>query len=235
MPINSPLNGKPQLTIYLNFNGLASFLALQPTLNMLNSANLAGAEFDLTWLPFFGATKNKEPSNNSDQTLLENPEVLFKARRQLAKKAYETIELRRNCLSLGITEQQANARFNAVDVINANIGLLYLNAKGINPERYLQQVFQLVYAEGEKSVGMDGIMKLLFSTGANEAMGVNKDDFLRYQQQALAAVDDFQQMQLETGVFEAPAYRLHGERYMGRQHLPLISYYLLAGHRGGEN
>ena len=199
-----------ELVIFIDLSGINGFLALSPTLALIDDLT---DQIDISWLPVSGIASrlsNKQPA--ATDTL-----AVYKARRFKARQDFERQELRRNCERLGISETQGSSTF---DPTYAHLGLLCLNEKRLDPRQYIHKVFDRFFREDRDVQSESVIADLLIS------QGIPVDEFREFTITGKAALETLEDQLLEQGIFESPGYLLNGERYHGRQHLPLIRWYL---------
>ena len=199
---------KQQLTIHLDLSSLNGFLSLQPTLDLIKELQIPAR-----WLPVSGILarlSSKQPNLESD-----DPLAAYKARRAKARLQFELREHHRNCQRLGITEEQGFRHFDAEQV---HVGLLYVNHLEIDPRDYITSVYQAAFAQEKTLQTPEQVAELLRGLGVSEA------GFLDYQKTGKLELSALQERLLEQSIFDSPAYLYQGERYQGRQHLPLLRW-----------
>ncbi|HIG44578.1 MAG: hypothetical protein ABGY96_19365 [bacterium] len=199
---------KQQLTIHLDLSSLSGFLSMQPTLDLVEELQIPAQ-----WLPVSGILarlSSKQPNQTSD-----DPLAAYKARRAKARFQFEQREHHRNCQRLGITEEQGLRHFDAEQV---HVGLLYVNQLGIDPRDYITGVYRAGFAQEKTLQTPDEVAELL------QGLGISGAGFLDYQKTGKLELSALQQQLLEQSIFDSPAYLYQGERYHGRQHLPLLRW-----------
>jgi hypothetical protein len=163
--------------------------------------------------------------------------VAYKARRARARQIYRDIERQRTCelldIALPVDDQVS-------DTTTVNLGLLYVNAMGGDAPAYIERWFTETYppvslpqskltdpAAGPKSEALASIAAQRVASGL-QAAGVDLAGFDAFSDGSGAGeLADLQDALLDMGVFASPAYVYQGERFQGRQHLPLVRWYLL--------
>lgn len=202
------------LTVCIDFNSIETYLSLASTLELKKIMTE-----EINWLPIAGGMKkfsNKKNLNNTEpDTELER----FKSRRQAARDRYMLMNRCRYAQLLGLSAEDAERHFNSN---TAAIGLLWV--KKIDSTRiptYLEAVFLGHYRHHQSVENEDIIVDLLKKAGI-ESKGFS--EFLAAEGVDLMA--SIQDELAESGVFSSPAYILNAERFQGREHLPLIRWYL---------
>ncbi|HJL61647.1 MAG TPA: hypothetical protein QF517_06780 [Pseudomonadales bacterium] len=204
----------PRLVVYLDFSGISGFLALQPTYDLLDEVDVS-----VRWLPITGILNrmsNKAPSEPSN-----DPLAAYKARRKKARDQFAEAELKRNSQLLGITPLQASRTF---DAGNAHIGLLYLNQLGIDPRDYIALIYRAAFVDEKPVEDLQNICGYL------DQLGIESTGLGAYEETGREVFEKLQEELLEQGIFDSPAFLYQGERFFGRQHIPLLSWYI----RGSE-
>jgi predicted DsbA family dithiol-disulfide isomerase len=201
------------LTIIINFESLADYVSLLETRKLVDDF-----ELEVRWLPLLKSGQDNSPK------LIENDALSgYKARRALARDKFAKEELERNSGYMDIAVEQAGKEFDATFVAQ---GLLWLNEVGVGAGdywRYMDRIFEEVFRENRHVETGPQIQNLLQETGIDVT---GFADFL--DKNNLPAV---QEMLLENGIFESPAIVYQGERYIGRQHHPLLRW-IFGGRKG---
>ncbi len=197
------------LTIHINFSDLDGFLSLKPTFSLLDDLNI-----DALWLPISSVMQRL--SDVQPEAKASDPLAAYKAKRRTARYQFEVRELHRNCSTLGISETQGQRRF---DATNAHIGLLFLEAININPRLYIEAVYDAVFVRDQDLEDRSSVSLLLATLGVEAG-------FTEFLINGRDRLEELQQKLLQEGIFGCPAYVLEGNRYHGRQHLPLIRWHL---------
>jgi 2-hydroxychromene-2-carboxylate isomerase len=211
--MNLPI--KEELTIHLDLSSLDGFLCLQSTLDLIDDLDIP-----VTWLPIagvLGRVSARQPKMDANDPLAE-----YKARRAKARQGFEEREHARNCHRLGITPAQGNRVF---DATFAHIGLLYVNQLNIEPRDYVAGVYQAGFTQEKNLESGDAITELL------QALGIESTGLMGYLEAGRVQYEELQESLLEQSIFGSPAYLYQGQRFHGRQHLPLLRWYF-EGSRG---
>lgn len=201
------------LTIIIDFACLADYVSLLETRKIVDDFGL-----EVHWLPLVKSGQDN-PLKPTENDVLS----AYKARRALAREKFAREELERNSGYMGIPVEHADTGFNSAIVAQ---GLLWLNEVGVGAGdywRYIDRVFGQVFRENRRLETVPQIQNLLQETGIDVS---GFADFL--DKNKLPAV---QEMLLENGIFESPAIVHQGERYIGRQHHPLLRW-ILGGRKG---
>jgi 2-hydroxychromene-2-carboxylate isomerase len=201
-----------QLTIHIDLSGLDGFLCLEPTLMLIDDLDVT-----VRWLPIagvLGRVSGRAPVSTMDAS---DPLAQYKARRAKARQAFEKREHARNCYRLGITAVQG---YRAFDATLAHIGLLYVNQLKIDPRDYIAGAYRAGFAQEENLDTLEALVELL------QVTGIATRELEHYLDAGKAQFRALQENLLEQSIFGSPAYLYQGQRYHGRQHLPLLRWYL---------
>lgn len=209
--ITEPLSNSG-LTLCIDFNNLSTYICLFEIRKLVD-------DFDLQvhCLPLIKSAAILPPGEGED------PLARYKARRVAAREKYALRELQRNCSVLEITTDQGSREFDTSCVAG---GLLWLEETGASAAhywRYIQTVFTSAFRENQAVESASEVSALLDLSGL-DSLGFS--DFLMSDKPAR-----LQEMLLESGVFESPTLIYEGERYLGRQHHPLLRW-ILGGRKG---
>ncbi len=201
------------LTLCIDFNSLTTYLALGDTRKLVDDMQV-----EVHFLPLVRTPGSFSIPINNDDPLAE-----YKARRARARKTFADGELQRNCERLGISVDQGGIAF---DPTHAAVGLLWLKQIQANAEnywRYIEAVFSDAF-RGQKPMEDVSLIRDLLTQSHLSTTGFN--DFV-----ASNNLRRIQEVLLESGIFDSPAYVYAGERFQGRQHLPLLRW-LMGGRQG---
>ena len=200
------------LTIIIDFACLADYVSLLETRKIVDDF-----ELEVHWLPLvkFG----QDPSKPIENDVLSG----YKARRALAREEFAKEELERNSGYMNIPVEYADTGFNSAMVAQ---GLLWLNEVGVGAGdywRYTDRVFAEVFRQNRRLETGPQIQNLL------QEIGIDVSGFADFlDKNNLPAM---QEILLENGIFESPAIVCQGERYIGRQHHPLLRW-IFDGRKG---
>ena len=134
-------------------------------------------------------------------------------RHRSVRAAYVERDLARYAESQGLNLRDP---YRQHDTTRASLGLLYLRKHA--PERagdFAARMFEILWQDDQDTV----------STGLGPAF----EDYVRKEGPAELAANDAELEKL--GVWNVPAYLVHGELFLGRQHLPMVEW-LLCGRSG---
>jgi len=201
------------LTLCIDFNSLATYVALGDTRKLVDDKQV-----EVHFLPLVRKSGRFSIPIDKDDSLAE-----YKTRRARARKMFADAELQRNCERIGISIDRGGIAF---DSTHAAVGLLWLKQTQANAENYwhyTETVFSAAFREQkpmeDASLIRDLLAKIhLSTTGFNDFVATND-------------LREIQEELLESGIFDSPAYVYAGERFQGRQHLPLLRW-LMGGRQG---
>jgi len=199
------------LTICVDMSGLPGYLAVDPTRAMADELGV-----EIQWLPLTsGLDRYSARTPNEDP---DDPLAAYKARRRRARDRYARLELERNCQRLNLSIEQGSRLF---DPAAAAIALLWARKCEQDPAIFVREVFEAGFRRGEPVEEPGAIKKLL------AICNVPLDGFDEYRETVAGTeLDSLQTLLIDTGAFISPAYLYKGERFLGREHLPLICWYL---------
>ncbi len=203
------------LTVCINFNSLPSWLMLDPLQAMLEQTSVV-----VDWQPLLGAPINLvETGRDANKNRSDDPLAAYKARRALARARFATREHERNCDRLGIG-YEAGRR--SIDPLCLSLGLLWL--KTANQQTcfdYCRSAFHQLFVAREINLETsNGVAELL------NKLDVTTAGFETFSSNETRSLEANQSRLLESGVLHAPAFIVNGEVFLGREHLPLITWML---------
>ena len=215
------LSAAADLLVCLDFSDAESYLALAATRQLV-------ADFDLQvqWLPIKAGLQRV--SNQPPLEVGEDPLLAYKARRAKARQAYAATELQRTCRLLDIPVSHGQPQ---ADTRLAALGLLYVNAEYDNAAAgaaaaaaaYIETVYAGLFRH---AAGGPAPITTVVS-GALHAAALAEAPFAAFVAaqgpQVLAELED---SLLALGLFASPGYLYQGQRFQGRQHLPLLRWML---------
>lgn len=199
------------LTVCIDFKSPHAYLALKPTLAL--SKELA---IEIQWLPFSGpAHKHLEFSSAHVITEKEDRGTRHRHMRQ----QYRQQDLLRYAGKHGPSEQSLNREINSEPAAMALLWCRLHNVKEI--EKYVQFIFQACWEQEENIADIEVIKTALVQAKAP------LDNFTVYYNKAdTTQLSALQEQLVDLGVFDTPFYLLKNDRYLGRQHLPMIKWQL---------
>ena len=205
------------MEVYINFNGLPSWLALAPLGRIVAETGVA-----VRWQPMLGNLGNVAGSNLKPGE--EDPLAAYKARRAKARSRAKARELERMCETLGI-DPEAGGR--TIDPTALSLGLNWIVslASAEDQARYIESAFERTYRESGDVESIEAVADLIDSTG------ISSRGFAEFCEREQAVLEATRDEILEKSVLNAPAFILDGEVFNGREHLPLIEW-ILKGREG---
>jgi 2-hydroxychromene-2-carboxylate isomerase len=207
----SKLFPENMLTLCIDFSSLSGYVALSGTRRLVDECQL-----ELNWIPVIKLTSRSAGKIQADDPLAE-----YKARRARARKMFSERELERDCALLDISIEGGKTQY---DHTYAACGLLLLREADANQHQYWQYVEAVYSAAFREQHPIDSANKaaeLVESSGFPSSQIDNMSVRLK----------DMQEELLEAGVFDSPTFVYEGERFLGRQHLPLLTW-MLKGRQG---
>ena len=164
-------------------------------------AHLEASGQPAEWHPVATPIYKPPPLGGAEETVSE--------RHKRVRAEYGQRNLLRYAEWQGLELRRLTADANNLDRTQAAAALLSANAAGV-AEAFLNRAFREYW--GTKSpFGADQLNALLEEAGAS-------DPLRTYLDQAAAALDSAR----ELGIFDAPAFVVEDELFIGQQHLPLI-------------
>ena len=205
------------MEVYINFNGLPSWLALAPLRRIVAETGVV-----LHWRPMLGNLGNVAGGNLKPGEA--DPLSAYRERRGKARAAAKARELERMCQTLGI-DPEAGGR--TIDPVALSLGLNRVVSLA-SPEdqlAYLEAAFKRAYRE---SADVETIAAV---AGLMDSLGISTDGFAEFCEREEAALLASRDELLNKSILNAPAFVLDEEVFNGREHLPLIEW-ILKGRRG---
>jgi 2-hydroxychromene-2-carboxylate isomerase len=205
------LSTAADLLVCLDFSDPESYLALAGTRQLVTDFDL-----QVQWLPIKAGLKRV--SNQAPTEVAEDPLLAYKARRAKARQNYAATELQRTCRLLDIPVSQGQPQ---ADTSLAAMGLLYVNAQGGAAPAYIESVYAGLFRYAEDAPApIEAVV-----SAALQAAAVAEAPFAAFVAaqgpQVLAELED---SLLALGLFASPGYLYQGQRFQGRQHLPLLRW-----------
>lgn len=196
------------LSVSIDFKSPAAYLALEPTCAL---ADELGIRID--WQPFVVAPRRKPVALDTDADR--------GARHRQFRAVYQARDLERYAEARGLELRDPDRE---ADSTPAALALLWLSGQPEPLVRdFVRRVFGLHFSGALALDDPEAIARVLAEVGAPTA---GLESFAR--EQGPAALEALRAELVEAGVFDVPAYRLAGELFIGRQHLPRIGE-LLSG------
>ena len=191
-----------RLSVAVDFKSPHAYLAIEPTCALADALGIA-----IDWQPFLvaPAKRQRHASGDDDRGTRHRRFRAEYAERDLGRYA----EARG--LELRTPERQTDSTL-------AALGLAWVNRHAPSLARaYVARVFEGHWRESLDIADASALSRLLTEIGA-PASGF--DTFER--QEGESALEAVRVELVEAGAYDVPAYRVGGELFQGRQHLPLI-------------
>ena len=198
------------LTLCIDFSSLPGYVALLGARQLVDECQL-----ELNWIPVIKLTSRSPGKIQADDPLAE-----YKTRRARARKMFSDREMERDCALLGISPEAGQTQY---DHTYAACGLLLLREADATAQQYWQYVEAIYSAAFRDQHPIDNankVAELLESSGFGSSEIGNMPIVLK----------DMQEELLEAGVFDSPTFIYEGERFLGRQHLPLLTWMVKGRH-----
>ncbi len=204
--------GADALPVAIDFKSPHAYLAIAPTCALADALGIAVA-----WEPFLVApARKRRPAAPDDDrgTRHRRLRAQYVVRDLLRYAAARGLELR------GLERE--------TDSTLAALGLLWVTrARPALGRAYVERVFDRYWQETLEIESASALHDMLRELGAPTS------GFERFAgREGRATLERVQAELREAGVFDVPAYRVEGDVFHGRQHLPMIRW-LLSG-RAGE-
>jgi 2-hydroxychromene-2-carboxylate isomerase len=190
------------LAVAIDFKIPNAYLAIAPTCALAEELGIT-----VDWQPFLVS-----PSKDHSASSTGNDRG---ARHRHLRADYLERDVMRYAAGRGLTIRGLHRH---ADSTLAAIGLLWTRREPAPlAQRYVQRVFERYWGEQIDIEDEAALRALLIEIGAPVA------GFESYARgEGRAELERVQADLINSGVFEVPTYRLNGEIYVGRQHLPLI-------------
>lgn len=205
------------LTVYIDFKSPDAYLALDPTLALQLAT---GVQID--WLPF--STELTQDSSHQSRPATDDGFEDFKLRRQRVKDNYTLKNKVRYAQLLDLSEEDIHR---SCDSTMASMGLLWLKDDSQTlVVKYIRGVFEMFF-RAHRNIGSFQVVNDVIN-----AIGADTWGFDRFvANEGRRMFEKIQQQVSELGLYATPAYVFKGERFQGREHIPLIKWYL-SGRKG---
>ena len=189
------------LQLYIDFKSPGSYLALKPTLALLDKTK-ASAQ----WLPF--NTKQRPiPLKKEDET-----------RSETHSRVRENARLDTHLLYAGL---QATQMHFPDSPGNADLALAALVYTGNDPVAFIKAAYEAYWVTNLDLADREVISSLLKDNGYDDK-AFDAEHYLKLQQESQAAAE-------ASGIVDAPAYLIGDNIFIGREHLPWIAELLASG------
>ena len=180
------------LTIYIDFKSAASYLALTPTLNMIEETGV-----QTRWLPF-SSRPFSIPQEKPDETVGERHRRVRAIAQRDAHLHYAGVQ----GLDMRLTDRPAGS----------DAALAALAALEGDPVPIIRSAFKAYWSDQMDLDDRACVTQILNDCGHGEP---DWDD-------AYASLDKIRDEALEQKLFETPTYMIDGQIFLGREHLPWI-------------
>ena len=183
-----------RIDLYVDPTSAASYLAFEPTLALLGRSDLRA-----TW-HMAGKPRRHAARADGKETVSE--------RHKRVRQAYQDDEAARYARWRGLPMHTPRAQLDAQAVAAA---LASVSGHPVVAAHFLRSLYDQYWSGNPAPLHADGVQQLLTAAGGPPISAA-----------ALAQGAARLREAGETGVFDVPAYRIAGETFIGRQHLPLI-------------
>lgn len=184
------------LNIYLDFKSPGAYLAMRPTLALLERLNQSA---NTKWLPY-NTMQQRIPPKREDENKGERHRRVRALARQNTHLLYADIQ----GVPMSFSEIPGNTDL-------ALAALLFVQE---DPLRFIHAAFAAYWAQQRDLNNAQVVAELL------QAQGYEADKFDA--ERALQNLKEHQSQTEEQGVVDAPAYVLHEQMFIGREHLPWV-------------
>jgi len=180
------------LTIYIDFKSAASYLALKPTLAMIEETGV-----EARWLPF-SSRLFKIPDENADENVGERHRRVRAIAQRDAHLHYAAVQ--KIDLQFSNSPESSDAALAALAVLNSD------------PVPFVLAAFQAYWSSQADLDDQATVSQLLNNCGHEIS---NWPD-------AMAALQMIRENADEQKIFETPTFLIDGQIFVGREHLPWI-------------
>ena len=188
------------LSIAIDFKSPHAYLALQPSLDLIDSL---GVEVD--WLPFDAAPLKPHKR--------VGPDSARGSRHRWIRAQYQARDVERYAALQGLSIKDV---FRAPNTSLAGIGLLWLRQKAPQAIRqYLHDSFSGLWSGNLDIEDEAAVTRLVESAGGSGFADYSRGD-------GRLEWDSLQKRLIAAGLFDVPSYIVGNEIFLGRQHLPMI-------------
>jgi 2-hydroxychromene-2-carboxylate isomerase len=202
------------MIFYLTFGDLATWLTLAPLKRLMRETGI-----EVEFVPMIGSLGNVVTSARPGA---EDPLGAYKARRARARNMAAERELERMSEMLHISVDNARRR---TEPLMLSMGLLWMNQCNASCFDYLDLAFAKTYKEAGDVESEEAVVSML------KTLGVSTEGFPEFAREKREALTVQSDEILANGILSTPAFSLDGEIFLGREHLPLISW-TLGGRKG---
>jgi len=186
------------LTIYIDFKSPASYLALEPTLAMARETGVA-----IDWLPF-SVRALSVPEEQENESVGDR-------HRRVRAAAQRDIHLHYAAV------QGLDMHF-AKTPAGSDAALAALAVMDGDPDPFLRAAFAAYWTD-QADLADEGVVAALL-----QSVGIDQPDWKSAHAKTASIRDHAEQ----SGIFEAPSYRIADQLFLGREHLPWIKSLIAA-------
>lgn len=200
-----------KLNLCIDFSNLSSYVALTGTRLLVDQTGI-----ELNWLPLIKLSTRSTGKNQEGDPLAE-----YKARRARARRGFAERELQRDCDLLELPVNSGSVQFDQTAVA---MGLLLLRGADASQHQYWQyaeEIFSAAFRQNQPIEHNDRVAELIHSLGITSSPV----------ERSSGRLAEIQEELLDAGIFDSPTFVYKGERYLGRQHFPLLKW-ILKGRNG---
>ena len=180
------------LTVYIDFKSPASYLAMEPTLALIEETGV-----EAQWLPF-SSRPFTIPAEKPGETVGERHRRVRAISQRDTHLHYAEVQ--------GLELQFADESADSEAALQALIALQE------SPIRFIRSAFKAYWSD-QVDLDDQGIVTQLL-----ESCGHGAPDW----EASARRLDEIREEALERKVFETPTYLIDGQTFLGREHLPWI-------------
>ncbi len=186
---------------YVDLTDLATYVALDQILAL-------SALSEVTYLPLMVSLSSASGRKPAQET--HDPLAAYKARRQRARDAFAAAEHARLLTLAGVTPDIAD-RPRDGELAHAWLHYVSMHSGSDAAQMLIKSVMDGIFRDGRDIEDRDWLRAV---SGTSEDPSSVPDSVATYQ--------------IEQGIFKSPGWLIKGERYLGREHLPMMRH-LLSG------
>ncbi len=187
------------LTIYIDFKSPASYLAFQPTMELIDRVGVA-----VRWLPF-RAVQQPIPKKVANETAGQSHRRIRAIARQKTHKHYAKLQGIYLCFR--------------DDPGRTDLALGVLSQISHSAENYIRQAFQAYWHDKLDLNDLETVNSIIEKSDNVGLVQTSK---------AQSTLTEAMTVAEELGVIDTPAYLVHDQLFIGREHLPWIEEILMS-------
>ena len=187
------------VTCFLDLTDLSTYAAMEPIL-LLSSAG------PITYLPLMVSLSSA--SGRKPVSQVNDPLAAYKARRQRARDSFALAEHQRLLALTGVSADIADHHRDG-DLAHRTLYSLSVNGGSDEVVTFIRNVMTGTFQDGMEMDDPDWLRSI--------------SGILDPPQIPEAVMED----QMEQGIFKSPGWLVDGERYLGREHLPMVGHLLM--------